>query len=98
VKSKTERVIVTLQATVTYEYTEVIEVPAGTSDAELQRLAGKRYEQVDGGDYGEVQGSWSASGQTAVRVDPELEVDPAEHRATFEDGEIQITPTEYAIV
>lgn len=93
---KTERVIITLQATVTYQYQEVIEVPAGTSEAELQRLAGKRYEQVDGGDYGEVQGSWSPSGQTATRVDAELVVDPAEYRATFENGEIRVEPTEYA--
>lgn len=94
----TERVIVTLQATVTYEYQEVIEVPAGTSDAELARLAGKRYEDVDGGLYGQVDGSWSPCGQTATRVAHELidTVPAPELRASFVDGEPTVNEIEYA--
>lgn len=90
---KNERVIVSLQATVTYEHQQVIEVPTGLTDAELNRLLNQRYREVDGGDYGEVLSSWSPSGQTIERVAEDLELAP-ELRASLIDGEFVVTEIE----
>lgn len=46
-----KKVLVTLAALTRVEYSEVVEVPADMTEAELDRLVQQRYAVVDGGSY-----------------------------------------------
>lgn len=50
-KQKTKLVRVTLAAMTRVEYSEVIEVPAEITEAQLDALVDQRYDAVDGGLY-----------------------------------------------
>lgn len=55
---KTKKVRVTLSALTRVEYSEVLEVPADMTDAELNALVDQQYEKVDGGLYRDDPDYW----------------------------------------
>jgi hypothetical protein len=61
---ETKKVRITLAALTRVEYTEVLEVPADMTDAELDALVDKRYDNVDGGDYEDDPEFWERGTST----------------------------------
>lgn len=82
-KPATQKIRIVLGALTRVEYTEVLEVPAGMSRSDLNRLVEERYDRVDGGDfvdddqywergecYWEPEGS-KVEASAAVKIGPE---------------------------
>lgn len=73
----TKKVRVTLSALTRVEYSEVLEVPADMTDAELNALVDQRYDEVDAGLYCDDPEYWergSSCGFTAVESRCEAEM------------------------
>lgn len=80
---ETKLVRIKLSALTRVEYSEVIEVPIDMSDDELQDLADRRYDEVDGGDFYSDPDYWEKG---SVDFDPA----GANDTATFilDDGDV----------
>lgn len=63
---KKKLVRVTLAALTRVEYSEVIEVPADMTEAELEALVNQRYDEVDGGEYTSDDHFWEKSDSCEV--------------------------------
>lgn len=57
-KAQTKTIRITLSALTRVEYSEVLEIPAGLSDMEIDDLIDQRYDEVDGGLYQEDPQYW----------------------------------------
>jgi hypothetical protein len=71
----TKLVRVTLSAFTRLEYSEVIEVPADFSDDDMQVLATRRYDEIDGGDFRPDPDYWEKGSVTCDNEDSTLEPD-----------------------
>lgn len=78
-EEQTKRVRITLSAYRLVEYKEIIEVPAGMSDEQLDRLVNERYEAVGADEFDVVNAYWERSDCTwaaAPLAKPELRLVP----------------------
>ena len=73
---KTKKVRVTLSALTRVEYSEVLEVPADMTDAELNALVDQRYDDVDAGLYGDDPDYWERGNSCGfTEVEPHREAE-----------------------
>lgn len=72
---KTKKVRVSLSALTRVEYSEVLEVPADMTHHELGALVDQRYDQVDGGLYGDDNEFWERGSCMATVIESSCEAE-----------------------
>lgn len=85
--SAVRNVKITLTATVEKRYTEVIQVPADMTDAELNALANQRYNVVGADEFAEDPHSWEFGSLNTVAAEPS----EIATLAAFRDGAVIAT-------
>lgn len=81
--SSTRKVVIRLNALVCYTYSEVVEVPSGTTDFQLDELADQRYREVGAAEFTREEGYWERG---STFIDPACADDAAARRYDISDG------------
>lgn len=72
--AKTKKVLIRLNALVCYTYSEVVEVPADTTEFQLDALADQRYREVGAAEFSREEGYWERGSTFIEAACPEDDV------------------------
>jgi len=87
-EAATKKVRISLSALTRVEYSEILEVPAGMTDGQLDDLVRQRYEEVDGGEFDPDNEFWERG---ECHFDAEDDDAQAEGTVALVDGRLVVT-------